>query len=151
MKYLLMLAFIVASNAFAETDGTISPPEASAKLIDYQIPINHEAEDALNIILKHLDCSLEEYLKMSGIAFPEGASCSLDTAADVFKVRLEHEYAAKVVAILGDMMLATREHLTPEQLLERYTRRYGEKFPLVEEPIKKENKPEMGTPNRPPK
>ena len=141
MKYLLLLAFIVVSNAFAETDGAISPPEASAKLIDYQIPINQQAEDAINTILRHLNCSLEEYLKRSGIAFPEGASCSLDSAADVFKVRLEHEYAAKVVAILGDMMLATREPLSDTQLLERYTWRYGEKFPLVKEPIKKENKP----------
>jgi len=141
MKFLLIFAFIVASNAFAETDDSRSRPEDSAKLIDYEIPINQQAEDALNTILRHLNCSLEEFLKSSGIAFPKGASCSLDTEANVFKVRLEHKYAAKVVAILGDMMLATRDPLTPKQLLERYTWRYGEKLPPVEQPIKKENKP----------
>ena len=144
----LCFGALIAVSTFGEA---VDPNRAvvEPQLSDYSIPINDTAKEAIALILKHLNCSLSEYLQRSGIIFPVGAKCSIEATTNTFKATLDHEESTKLVMILGHLMFSLREPMTSQQILEKYAVIPEPCFPSANTNKKKENKSEMATPRKP--
>ena len=107
------------------------------------IPISKEAEEAIRLTCKRVDCSLVDFLKINGVFYPEGSSCSIDSKAGLLYLRSTHKSATTAVIVMGMIMEELFDgSVTPQQYAGKYPSRDDDPFREAKPPKNKtENKP----------
>ena len=135
-----LLAFVLStvsclSHEFGDPDGLKTPvrTEPVGPLQQITIPICERAKEALGIVVKHHECTVEEFFQMSGLNIPTGGSFALDEEGSNIVATLDRSNAEFVVMLVGDMILFCARPKwvaapTREEILDRYAWR-GEKLP----------------------
>jgi hypothetical protein len=96
-------------------------PEPIGPLEDHRLPLNDRGQVAIQQILAHLDCEIDEYFLMSGIDIPKGGSCVYNKEEGRIELKLDRPHLQIALMLIGDLMLhCSDDKFTKDQILERY-------------------------------
>jgi len=119
---LLLCLFLVSCDKKpVQIEDKPSTSVSKASLQSWSLPINEKTDKTLKLLTTHYKCSLTVFFEMNGIAFPEGAMCSLNSKKKVVDVFHTHQNATLISIILGDIMLTLlKTEMTPEKYLKTF-------------------------------
>ena len=115
------LLLLLADFGIAHIEGTYVPPEPQGPLEAHSLPLTNQAQAAIQDIIGHLDCEIDEYFLMVGIGIPKGGSCVYNKKKGRIEFKLDRPHSEIALMLVGDLLLfCADEKVTKTQILERY-------------------------------
>lgn len=97
------------------------PPDPLGPLEEHDLPLTDEAQKALQDIIAHVDCEIDEYFLMLGINIPKGGSCVFNKEKGRIELKLDRPNTQIALMLVGGLMLfCADEKTTNNQILKRY-------------------------------
>jgi len=115
------LLLFLADFGIAHIEGKYVPPDPQGPLEEHSLPLTTQAQEAIQDIISHLDCEIDEYFLMAGIDIPKGGSCEYNKKEGRIELKLDRPHFEIALMLVGDLLLfCADDKVTKIQILERY-------------------------------